>query len=174
MNAASVTGVTDFTVTGPGATLVTAGSITYDVASHIALFTPSVNLSPDTTYTGVITVGAKNVAGNPLANNFIWTFTTGTTADTTAPLLVVTAPADLATNVPVNQVITATFNEPMDPLTITSTSYTVTGPSGPILGALTFAGTTATFTAGKPARNQYDLYRRDRGQRPGRPCMGIW
>ena len=93
----------------------------------------------------MITVGAKNVAGNPLANNFIWTFTTGTTADTAAPLLVVTGPADLATNVPVNQVITATFNEPMDPLTITSTSYIVTGPSGTILGALTYAGTTATF-----------------------------
>jgi hypothetical protein len=146
MNAASVIDVADFTVTGPGAALVTAATISYDSGSHIALFTPSGNLSPDTTYTGMITVGAKNVAGNPLANNFIWTFTTGTTADTAAPLLVVTGPADLATNVPVNQVITATFNEPMDPLTITSTSYTVTGPSGPILGALTFAGTTATFT----------------------------
>ncbi len=148
MNAASVTDITDFTVTGPGAVLVTAATITYDSGSHIALFTPSGNLSPDTTYTGMITVGAKNVAGNPLANNFIWTFTTGTTADTTAPLLVVTGPADLAINVPINQVITATFNKPMDPLTITPTSYMVTGPSGTILGTLTYAGTTATF---KPA-----------------------
>src|ERR1700690_3014094 len=49
MNAASVIDGADFTVTGPGSTLVTAGSITYDAASHIALFTPGSALAINTT-----------------------------------------------------------------------------------------------------------------------------
>ncbi len=145
MSSATITALGTFTVTGPGATPVTALTITYDAASRIALFTPSSNLLNNTTYTGTITVAAKNVASTALANNFVWTFTTSAAADASAPLLLITAPTDGAINVPINQIITATFNEPMDPLTITPTSYTVTGPTGPILGDVTYAGTTATF-----------------------------
>ena len=38
--------------------------------------------------------------------------------DTTAPMVTRTNPANLATNVPSNSRITATFNDPMDPATI--------------------------------------------------------
>ena len=131
MDTATIT--TDhFTVTG-GGTSVT-GTVDLDATGRIAVLTHPINLTASTTYTGMITVGAKNVAGTALARDFVWTFTTGTTTDATAPFLVDTAPANFANNVPINQVITATFNEPMDPLTITPTSYIVTGPSGTILG----------------------------------------
>ena len=43
------------------------------------------NLTPSTEYTATITTGAKDLAGNALAANKVWTFTTGATQDTIAP-----------------------------------------------------------------------------------------
>ncbi|MHB8845716.1 MAG: Ig-like domain-containing protein [Nitrospirota bacterium] len=145
MGAATVTDIADFTVTGPGLTPVTALTITYDAATRVALFTPTVDLLNNTTYTGTITVGARNTAGTPMAADYVWTFTTGAAADIAAPLLLITAPVHTAMNVPVNQKITATFNEPMDPTTITAASYLVTGPTGTIAGTISYLGATATF-----------------------------
>ena len=42
-----------------------------------ALFTSANNLLPDMTYTATITTGAKNMSGISLANNHVWSFTTG-------------------------------------------------------------------------------------------------
>ncbi len=145
MSAATITAPGTFTLTGPGSTLVTASSITYDAATRAALFTPSANLSSSTTYIGKISVGAKNTAGTALASNYLWSFTTGTATDVTAPLLLSTAPANTATGVPLNQTITATFNEPMDATTITPASFRVTGPTGTIAGNISYVGATATF-----------------------------
>jgi len=50
------------------------GTVTY--SGSTATFTPSSNLNSNTTYTATITTGAKNVAGVPLANNYVWTFNT--------------------------------------------------------------------------------------------------
>jgi hypothetical protein len=50
-----------------------AGTVTY---SLVATFSPSSDLSPITTYTGRITTGAEDVAGNPLESDYTWTFTT--------------------------------------------------------------------------------------------------
>jgi hypothetical protein len=49
----------------------------------IATFTPSISLPPNTTFTATITggiSGVKDLAGNPLATDKVWTFTTGTQA----------------------------------------------------------------------------------------------
>ena len=83
-----------------GATPV-AGTVTY--AGVTATFTPSGNLAANTTYTATITTGAKDLAGNPLASNFAWSFTTAVTPDTTAPTVTLTVPANAATGVPINQ-----------------------------------------------------------------------
>ncbi len=69
------------------------------------------------------------------------------------PLVVSTDPVDLAIGVPLNKVITATFNENMNPLTITPASFTLeTGAKGmaAILGAVTCTGADATFTPSVP------------------------
>jgi hypothetical protein len=50
-----------------------------------------------------------------------------------------------ALNVPLGQVITATFNEEMDPGSITSTSFIVAGTT-PIAGTVSYSGRTASFT----------------------------
>lgn len=41
-----------------------------------ASFTQVNNLTPDTLYTGKVTTGAKDLAGNPLANDYVWSFKT--------------------------------------------------------------------------------------------------
>jgi len=121
-----------------GATAV-AGAITY--AGSIASFTPTVNLLPGTLYTATITTGAKNVPGIPMAANFVWTFTTAA-----APTVILTDPLNLATNVVLNKVVSATFSAAMDPLTITGTSFTLFNGVTPVAGAVTYAGTIASFT----------------------------
>src|SRR4030042_317328 len=81
-----------FTVTEAGTRAVT-GTVTYDGTNHIAIFTPDSDLTPNTTYIGTITTGAKNPAGVSLAIPFVWIFTTGAPADTTQPEVIVVSPA---------------------------------------------------------------------------------
>jgi hypothetical protein len=61
------------------------------------------------------------------------------------PVVESTSPINNATNVPLDKIITATFNEKMNPSTITTASFTVQG-TAPITGIVTYSGTTATFT----------------------------
>jgi len=42
-----------------------------------ATFTPSTILAFSTAYTATITTGVKDLAGNAMTNNFVWSFTTG-------------------------------------------------------------------------------------------------
>ena len=53
-----------------------SGSVTYDFSTNKATFTPSSNLSYSTTYTATITTGVKDSAGNAMASNYTWSFTT--------------------------------------------------------------------------------------------------
>ncbi len=136
--------VTTATVTlNQGATPV-AGTVTY--AGVTATFTPSSSLAYSTAYTATITTGAKDLAGNALASNFVWSFTTGVAPDTTPPTVSSTIPANAATGVAINSAITATFSEAMDPLTVTTATFTLNQGATPVAGTVTYAGVTATFT----------------------------
>jgi hypothetical protein len=59
-----------------------AGTVTY--SGTTAIFTPSVALTADSTYTATITTGAKDLAGMGLAKTSVWTFTTGSSLSTLA------------------------------------------------------------------------------------------
>ncbi|WP_269223654.1 Ig-like domain-containing protein [Flavobacterium sp. IMCC34518] len=65
------------------------------------------------------------------------------------PIVESTTPLSNALNVPLDQIITATFNEEMDPSSITSTTFTVVGVA-PIAGTVTYSGRTASFTPTLP------------------------
>ena len=47
-----------------------------------ASFTPSSNLAHDTVYTGRVTTGVKDLAGNALPSDYVWSFKTAPTAET--------------------------------------------------------------------------------------------
>ena len=150
MDPATINNAT-FTVTGPGGVAV-AGAVTYVVAGSTATFTPAANLAALTTYVATITTGAQDLAGNALAGGGApnpWTFTTGAAPDTTKPTVIATIPTNLATGVPFNQTVSATFSEAMDPATINATTFTLTGPGAtPVAGLVAYAavGNSATFT----------------------------
>ncbi len=142
MNPLTITTAT-FTLVGGGTNV--AGTVSYNAATNVATFSPLANLTASTLYTATITTGAKDQAGNSLASNFVCTFTTGTTADTTAPTVISTNPASGATLVPLNQKIAATFSKVMDSSTITTTTFTLKQGTTAVAGTVSYAGTTATF-----------------------------
>ena len=118
-----------------------AGTTTTNNA--VVTFTPSSSLSYSTTYTATISSGVQDTAGNTMATNYTWSWTTGAAPDTTAPTVQSTSPGSGATGVSVsNTTITATFSESMDSSTITTATFTVSG----VTGTVTYSGTTATFT----------------------------
>lgn len=137
-----------FTLAGPGATVV-VGAVTYVPAGSVATFTPTVDLLPSTVYTATITTGAKDLAGTALASNYVWTFTTAAAVVIIPPTVISTVPANAATGVPLNQIVSATFSVPMNPATINSTTFSLTGPGATaVAGLVAYAavGNTLTFT----------------------------
>jgi hypothetical protein len=62
-----------------------AGTVSY--VGVTATFTASNNLAASTTYTATIATGAKDLAGNPLATAFIWSFTTAATTAGQTPVV---------------------------------------------------------------------------------------
>lgn len=84
IDSSSVTNTT-FTLAKQGGTANVSAALSYDAVSRKATLNPASDLAPGTTY--VVTVkggssGVKDLAGNPLAQNGAWTFTT---ADIIAP-----------------------------------------------------------------------------------------
>jgi OOP family OmpA-OmpF porin len=49
--------------------------------STTASFTQASNLTPDTVYTGMVTTGVKDRAGNAMASDYLWSFKTAPAAD---------------------------------------------------------------------------------------------
>ncbi len=142
MNASTIN-ATNFSLK-QGTTTV-AGTVAYSGAT--ATFTPAASLLANTVYTGTITTGAKDAAGNALASNFIWSFTTATAivTDVTPPTVLTIVPASGATSIAVNSNVTATFNEAMNSSTINATTFTLKQGSTTVAGSVTYSGTTATF-----------------------------
>jgi outer membrane beta-barrel protein len=116
-------------------------------------FTPASDLEKDKTYTATITTGAKDRAGNALASNYEWGFTTGLPADTTAPTVTFTSPVDGEKAAPVNQKVNVAFSEEMDPATITAATFTVKQGTTPVAGKVTSGASTAMFTPAKKFEN---------------------
>jgi len=130
-----------------GTTSVT-GFVSY--SGTTALLTPASDLAPNTVYTATITTGAKDLAGNPLVNNYIWNFTTGSSVVVTPPTVISTDPINLETNVPLNQKVSATFSKMMDPTSIQTSTFILKQGTTSVTGFVSYSGTTALFT---PASN---------------------
>ncbi|HVR82652.1 MAG TPA: Ig-like domain-containing protein [Luteimonas sp.] len=159
-----------FTVTCAAPCTSPTGTVRYTVGTRTAVFTPSTVLAASTTYTARITTAATDLAGNALAGNqaplpaasdYVWTFTTAAPAPAGSVSVLSTNPAAGAVNVCPSATINATFNVPsglrMDPLTVNSATFIVTGPA-PTLTPVTAAsvvldaatGRIATFTPSSP------------------------
>jgi methionine-rich copper-binding protein CopC len=101
-----------FTLKKDGVTPVT-GSVSYFGSN--AVFRPDANLLANASYSATVTTGVKDLAGNALAANVSWDFTTGSATDTAFPVVQTFSPPNNATNVGLNDPFTVTFDEPIMP-----------------------------------------------------------
>ena len=142
MNPATIDSTT-FTLR-QGTTAVT-GLVTY--LGNTASFAPTTSLAFNTTYTATITTRAKDMAGNALVNNYVWSFTTGLApADVTAPTVISTDPANASVGVVISKVISANFSKAMNPATINTTTFLLSQGTTPVAGTVTYSGVTASFS----------------------------
>jgi len=155
MNPATITPAA-FTLLSPGSPggrvdaatgIKMSGSMVYDEATFTMTFTPSSKLAPGATYTGTVSTSVKDVMGNALQINYVWTFSTGALV---SPTVVSTDPLNNATGIAVNKVVAATFSVPMDPLTITASTFNLKQGATPVSGVVSYTGSTASFTPSSP------------------------
>ncbi|HEX5745864.1 MAG TPA: ice-binding family protein [Archangium sp.] len=125
-----------------------SGTVAAGADGTTAIFTPTSSLAGNTVFTGVITAKARTPAGQALAKDHTWSFTTGATADTAPPEISATNPSNNGTGVAINAKITATFSKAMDPLTLKTSTFTVKQGTTLVPGTVAYGttGTTAIFT----------------------------
>ena len=121
-----------------------SGTVNYNGSG--VTFTPAATLTPNTVYTATITAGAKDLSGKALANPYVWSWTTGSAPDVTPPMVTSTINANGATNVSINTKVGAFFTEAIDPLTITSTTFTLMQGTTPVAGTVNGVAFAVTFT----------------------------
>src|SRR6185369_11364253 len=129
MNPLTITNV-NFTLKNAATGAAVAGTVSYSGMN--AVFTPTNVLDLNTRYTATIkggVSGAKDLAGNPLASDYVWSWTTSGATDFNAPSVYSTFPRADAVVMPTDTV-TVTFSEAMDPLTISTATFTVTCNGG--------------------------------------------
>ncbi len=152
INTATLT-TTTFTLTDQTTPGAVAGTVAYNSGSRTATFTPTAALQPSHTYLARVLGGSSgiaDVAGNRLAADVTWTFTTAAVVDTTPPTVTGFTPANGATGQPTGSAPTATFSEAVNAATLTTTTFSLTDQTTPgaVAGSVGYDTTNrrATFT----------------------------
>lgn len=136
LDPASVTSATFQVTYGTGTPI--PGSVTY--LNGRVQFTPTYALVAGTLHMATLTVGIRDESGNALANNYVWTFTTGSSADLTPPAVLGTDPANGATCFAPDGTLSANFSEVLDTRSVEAGAFGLNGPSGSVAGYITFNG----------------------------------
>jgi len=127
------------------------------IKNRTATFKPEPDLLHNTTYNATITTGAMDLAGNALADNYTWSFTT---EPDTPPVVTSANPKDYDTDVDVYKSITVNFSKDMDGSTIDHETFFVTlkDDTEKIAGEVTYntEDKTATFTPEQDLMHEKD------------------
>ena len=129
-----------------GSTTVPCGM---NYSGTTATFTPISALAFSTLYTATVSAGVRDLAGNPMQNDYVWSFVTGTALDTVPPAVAAVVPAPGATNVNDRPTISITFTEAVNPATIT---FTLTAGATASPCPITYSGVTATCIPPSPLK----------------------
>jgi len=142
MDPSTITSATFYLAKSGGTPL--PASVIYNSSSKTAMLDPIADLEEGATYLVTLSEAIKGGTGKALEGApIVWSFSTAAAA----PVLVSTSPADGATDVAVNQVITATFDKAMDTSTLTSATFYVARAGGSLLpAAVTYDAATKTAT----------------------------
>ena len=125
--------------------------VSYDSGTNAATLNPSAALAESAVYTAQVlggTSGVTDLAGNPLASTYTWSFTTAApSGDTTPPVVSSVSPTSDATNVGTGTAVTVTFDEAMESSTISGSTYELRNSSNQLVSAtVAYNGTTNTAT----------------------------
>jgi hypothetical protein len=130
-----------------GSTTILCGM---NYSGTIATFTPFTALALNTLYTATVSSGVKDLSGNPMQNDYVWSFITSTALDTVPPAVAAVVPAIGAINIIDRPMISITFTEAVDPATIT---FTLTAGTSTATCPLLYSGVTATCTPSSPLKH---------------------
>jgi hypothetical protein len=140
MDATTLTSATFYLAKSGGSPL--PATVTYSAATKTASLDPLADLEEGATYTVTLSNAIKGSGGATLAGAPItWSFMTAATV----PVVTSTTPVNGATGVPVNQVISATFDKAMDATTLTSATFYVAKSGGsPLPATVAYSAVTKT------------------------------
>src|SRR5581483_11368302 len=97
------------------------GRIVYSGAT--AMFIPAEDLKPGTRYEGRITTNARDLAGNALPSESVWTFATEVNQNATAVAVSSTQPADQTAGIEIYATVQAVFTGAIDGATLNSRTF---------------------------------------------------
>ena len=121
-----------------------AATVAYNSSTDTATLTPSGPLAFSTTYTATVS-GAESSFGVAMTGPMTWSFTTA--AAPAAPAVTGWTPATNGTGMATNSSVTATFNEPVQASSITTSTFVLKGPGNSAMtGAVSYNSATATAT----------------------------
>jgi hypothetical protein len=121
------------------------GSVAY--TGSTAVFTPASPLLPEATYYADISGNISSAGGVQMANDYSWSFTTGSFSTAAAPSVVFTSPSANERDVRTSDAVSIAFSEVLDPATLTPADVQVTDADGnPVAGTLSYLGNVAFFT----------------------------
>lgn len=115
---------------------------------NTATFTPGWGFAGNTVYTCTITTTVKDLAGNTLTSDYIWTFTTAVLADVTPPSVLSVTPVANSSAISTSINPSVSFSEAINSSTVTSSSFILKQGSTTIPGTITCSGSNVSF---KPA-----------------------
>ncbi|MDD3195113.1 MAG: Ig-like domain-containing protein [Paludibacter sp.] len=115
------------------------GAVTY--SGTTATFTPTNLLEPNTVYVATVKRESKDLMGNIMIADEVWSFNTGS-----APNVILTDPLEGTSDVALNKAITAVFSTEMNSSSITTGTFKVMQGTTAIPGTVSYSGTMATFT----------------------------
>jgi hypothetical protein len=126
-----------------------SGTVNYDDTTRTATFSPTAPLSFSTTYTVTLGAAISSVAGVAMGSPVSWSFSTASGA-LTAPAVSATVPTAGAGGVSATTTVQATLSQSMDAASLTSSTFTLSGPSGLVGALVTYNQSThvATLTPG--------------------------
>jgi subtilisin family serine protease len=129
-----------------GTTTSVGAAVTY--ADKTATLDPTAALEAGKKYTATVTTGVTDLAGNALAVDRTWSFTTTspatTSPDTTAPSVTGSSPTGTKT-VPVTTSVNATFSEDVKSVNDQTFKLVMDGTTTSVGAAVTYADKTATL-----------------------------
>jgi len=128
-----------------------AGTLSLRNGDRIVRFMPAAPFAANNYNYVYLTNGLRDLQNTPFAaTNFY--FYTGAGADATAPAVISIAPPDGALDIGINAIVRLQLSEPINPLTVSAGTVSLSSSSGPVPASVTFnpADTTVTLAPQVP------------------------